>query len=198
MHRIQGFPNHLWAPNILNSITLDHQSVSNTDWQMCQESSRSQAQLNTTWTGTWQQEGTKALLLWVPLLPTVNTLHGPALGYSTGLVTKLPLCCQQSVPEFSLNTKGVELQNKAKYALWRKSLIYSAAHCKVTISLLLQEKREAPALSGKATWHRKRKCKYPKQNFHQINPTIIYTNSVDEWRLNSEISNDSHQRIKQN
>lgn len=56
----KGFPSHLRAPNMLNSVTLHHESVSNRRWQTRQASSSRRAQPHTAGTGTCQQHRDRA------------------------------------------------------------------------------------------------------------------------------------------
>lgn len=179
---MQGTPRSPMTPKMLNSVTLNHPPASNTHWQTCQASSRSRAQPDTVRTGTCQQQRYHAGTVAV----------GTSAFYSQ--CTALSLTClllqvqppkpcspaSKGVSQFSLNSSAVELHNETE-TLSEGSPSYTVQHIVKSPSLYcFKEKRETPALSGKAIWHRQRKCKYPQLNFHQIDPTIIYTNSADE------------------
>lgn len=77
---MQGIPQSPVSPKY-TKLNHTEPSVSNTDWQMCQESSRSRVQANKTQEQVHgSSRGTmKALLLWVLLLSIVNTSHGSYL-----------------------------------------------------------------------------------------------------------------------
>lgn len=123
----------------------------------------------------------KVLLLWVPLPSTVNTLHNPSLGYSYRFSHQTPVLLSAKGCHSYLSTHR-ELNYKTKQKmLYEGSPSYTGQHTVKSQSLYyFKEKREAPALPGKAIQLRQIKCKYSQQNFHQTVPTIIYTNSVDE------------------
>lgn len=56
----------------------------------------------------------KALLLWVPLPFTVNTLDCPSLGTPTGSVTKPCSPGSKGMSQLSLSTKGVNYKTEQK------------------------------------------------------------------------------------
>lgn len=140
---MQGTPRSPMTPKMLNSVTLNHPPASNTHWQTCQASSRSRAQPDTVRTGTCQQQRYHAGTVAVGTSAFYSQCTALSL---TCLLLQLqpPKPCSpasKGVSQFSLNSSAVELHTETRNALWRKSIIHSAAHWKVTISLSLQEKK---------------------------------------------------------